>query len=137
MIFSKNPISVLQGTFILHVWLSTISNQVSHFPIAIGNVWWTWPLSSKNPIRTIWPESPLSLLVFLSNIPFKKKILFIYLKESERERAWAGRGKEEEREADSSLSREPDTGLNPRTLGPLPEPKADTEPTRCPSNILS
>jgi len=30
-----------------------------------------------------------------------------------------------EREAGFLLSREPDVGLDPRTLGPWPEPKAD------------
>ena len=46
---------------------------------------------------------------------------------------------EEERETDSPLSREPNTGLDLRTLGSQPELKADaqlTEPCRCP-NILS
>ena len=55
-----------------------------------------------------------------------------------------GGGKEREREnnhseaqgeADSPLSREPDSGLNPRTLRSQPEWKADAqldEPPRCP-----
>ena len=42
---------------------------------------------------------------------FLKNILF------ERERAQAGRGAEGEGEADSPLSREPDVGLDPGTLG--------------------
>jgi len=36
-----------------------------------------------------------------------------------------GGGVEGEGEADSPLSREPDVGLDPRTLGSWPEPKAD------------
>lgn len=40
------------------------------------------------------------------------KILFIYLRDSVSKRAGEGEG-----EADSPLSREPDMGLNPRTLG--------------------
>ena len=38
-------------------------------------------------------------------------------KEKESERAQAGGGVEEEREADFQLSREPDAGLDPGTLG--------------------
>jgi len=36
---------------------------------------------------------------------------------------------EAEGEAGSPLSKEPDVGLDPRTPGPQPEPKADTQPT--------
>ena len=39
-----------------------------------------------------------------------------------------GRGREREGEADSLLIREPNAGLNPRTPGSRPEPKADTQP---------
>jgi len=39
------------------------------------------------------------------------------------EQEWRG---EAEGEADSPLSREPNTGLDPRTLGSQPELKADT-----------
>ena len=38
-------------------------------------------------------------------------------REREREKARAGGRAEGEREADSPLSREPDAGLDPRTLG--------------------
>jgi len=38
----------------------------------------------------------------------------------------AGGGAEGQGQADSTLSREPDAGLDPRTLGSRPEPKADT-----------
>ena len=56
---------------------------------------------------------------------------FIYLFETERERERAHTrggewgGAEGEGEADSPLSREADVGLDPRTLGSWPEPKAD------------
>ena len=63
--------------------------------------------------------------------------LRFYLCIWERERAWAGRGAEGE--ADSLLSREPDIGLYPRTLGSWPEAKADTwltEPHRCPGIFI-
>ena len=52
------------------------------------------------------------------------KILLIYLREREREHKQGG-GAEGERETDSPLSREPDVGLDPRTLGLGPEPKAE------------
>ena len=48
---------------------------------------------------------------------FFLKILFMYLRERERERAQAGGEAEGEGEAGSLLSREPDVGFNPRTLG--------------------
>ena len=57
------------------------------------------------------------------------KILFIYFCVRERERDWelehtqAGGGAEGE--ADTPLSREPDPGLDPRTLGSWPKLKAD------------
>ena len=47
-----------------------------------------------------------------------------------------GTERDEEGEAGSPLSREPNVGLDPRTLGSWPEPKADTSPTeppRCPT----
>uniref|UniRef100_M3XYM3 Uncharacterized protein n=1 Tax=Mustela putorius furo TaxID=9669 RepID=M3XYM3_MUSPF len=43
------------------------------------------------------------------------QILFIHLRERQSTSRETGRG---EGEADSPLSREPDVGLNPRTLGP-------------------
>ena len=45
--------------------------------------------------------------------------------ESERERTSDRGGAEGKGEADSLLSRELDTGLDPKTLGPSPDPKAD------------
>ena len=56
------------------------------------------------------------------------KILFIYLFVRERERVLCPykQGEQQaEGEADSLLSKEPDAGLNPRTLGSWPELKAD------------
>ena len=46
-------------------------------------------------------------------IDFLKNILFIYLREKEHK---CGEGAEGEGEADSPWGREPDAGLNPRTL---------------------
>ena len=80
---------------------------------------------------------------FWNQILFDKHFLkdFIYFIIWERKkrsmRGGAGRVAEGEGEgeADSLLSREPNAGLDARTLGPWPEPKADpkpTEPPRCP-----
>jgi len=44
--------------------------------------------------------------------------IFIYLFDREIEHKWAERQAEGEGEAGSPLSREPDAGLDPRTLGP-------------------
>jgi len=52
------------------------------------------------------------------------KISFIYLRQTDRERAQAEGVAEAEREADSPLIREPNAGLDPKTLGSRPEPKA-------------
>ena len=50
-------------------------------------------------------------------LPFLFKIIFIYLRESEHKRGVGGEQQAEgEKETDSLLSREPDVGLNPRTL---------------------
>ena len=38
------------------------------------------------------------------------------------------RGRDIEREAGSPLSREPNEGIDPRTLGSCPEPEADSQP---------
>jgi len=60
---------------------------------------------------------------------FLLKILFIYLTERDTAREGTQAGGVGEGEANSSLSREPDVvldvGLDPRTLGSGPEPKAD------------
>ena len=52
-------------------------------------------------------------------------ILFIYLTEREREGTSRERQAERQREAVSLLSREPDVGLDPRTLRSRPGPKAE------------
>ena len=59
------------------------------------------------------------------------------MRERERERVRMSRGEEVDGkgDADFPLSREPDMGLDPRTLRSQPEPKADTlltEPSRHP-----
>jgi len=64
------------------------------------------------------------------------KILFIYL--FDRKTAQGGGAAEGEGKAGSPLHREPDVGLDPKTPGPRPEPKADAQPTkppRCPPKI--
>ena len=58
------------------------------------------------------------------------KILFIYLRESER--AQAGGPAEGEGEAGSPPSREPDVGLDPRTPRSPPQVKADAQPIEPP-----
>ena len=60
---------------------------------------------------------------------FFLKILLIYLRKAEcvHERARAGGGAEGKREADSQLSRQPNAGIDPRTLGSKPELMADAE----------
>ena len=42
---------------------------------------------------------------------------------------WLGGGTEKEEEADSLLNREPNVGIDPKTLGSWPEVKADAYPT--------
>ena len=53
---------------------------------------------------------------------------FIYLFDTERDQKLAERQAEREGEAGSLLSREPDAGLNPRTLRSCPEPKSGVNP---------
>ena len=48
---------------------------------------------------------------------FKRFYLFIYMTERERAHTQAGREANGQGEAGSLLSREPDAGLDPRTLG--------------------
>ena len=52
--------------------------------------------------------------------------------ERDSDRAQAGGAAEAKGEADSSLSREPDVGLDPRTLRSWPEQKADVSPPEPP-----
>ena len=59
-------------------------------------------------------ENGITLYIYSSiTFFFKKKVLFIYLREIEREREITG----EEGQAGSPLSREPNMGLDPRALG--------------------
>ena len=53
------------------------------------------------------------------------KIFFIFIYLTERNQKQAERQAEREEEAGSLPSREPDAGLDPRTLGLQPEPKAE------------
>jgi len=72
----------------------------------------------------------MSVVVFFFPFFFLRFYLFV-VGESERERArarahtQAGRGAEGGGEAGFPLSREPDSGLDPRIPGSCPEPKAD------------
>ena len=50
---------------------------------------------------------------------------FIYLFDRQRSQVGREAGREREEEAGSLLSREPDAGLDPKTLGSWPEPKAE------------
>ena len=56
---------------------------------------------------------------------FLKDFIYLFDRERERERAQAGGAAETEGEAGSLLSREPDAGLDSRTLRSGPELKAD------------
>ena len=64
----------------------------------------------------------LFFIIFFFSLLFLK-ILFIYLTQTERAQA-GGAAAEGEREAGFRLSREPDAGLGPRTLGSRPEANA-------------
>ena len=61
--------------------------------------------------------TPLTFILFFF------RILFIYLTEH-KQAEWQVEG---EGEAGSPISREPDKGLDPRTLGSRPEPKVDAQ----------
>ena len=61
-----------------------------------------------------------------------KIYLFIHLTEKESKSAHKQGEGQAEGEGDSSLSREPDKGLAPRTPGSRPEPKAGAQPTEPP-----
>ena len=73
------------------------------------------------------PRSQVTLLLSRRHgfIDLFLKILLIYLRDRDsRSRGGAG-GEGEGKEDSSLLSREPKTGLDPRTLGSQPELKAD------------
>lgn len=74
----------------------------------------------------------MSICVFYHNLKNFFLISFIYL--FERERAEEGRGSEGE--ADSLRSGEPNTGLDPETLGSWPEQKVDRYPTEPPRTLI-
>ena len=69
----------------------------------------------------------LLTLYFLHQVLFLK-ILFIYFRQRHKKKesiSKMGGEAKGEGQADSPLSREPNAGLDPRTLGLRPEPKAD------------
>ena len=74
------------------------------------------------PTRSVYWEANGHL-----KMKFLKKIIFIYSWETQRERQ---RHRQREKQAPC---REPNAGLDPRTPGSWPEPKADAQP-RYPSN---
>ena len=63
---------------------------------------------------------------------FFKVFIYSFDREREKECTEAGEAVEGEGEAGSPLSQEPDVGLNPKTQGSGPEPKADAQPTEPP-----
>lgn len=82
-----------------------------------------WPSSKEMGDQApSWPSLPGSLSLFFF-------LRFIYLFDREIGR---GRQREREGEAGSPLTREPDAGLDARTLGPGPEAQP-TEPPKCPN----
>ena len=106
LLFIKNP---------KHIYKSN-KNVCTHCPASIFIHGWT--------LFHLYPT--------MEPTPGFFKILFTYLIEQERgERVQAGAA-EEEREGGSPLSKESNVGLDSRTLGPQPEPKADTELTEPP-----
>ena len=62
------------------------------------------------------------MLLYFNKIFFR---LFIYLFDRQRWQVGREAGRERGREAGSLLSREPDVGLDPKTLGSWPEQKAE------------
>ena len=114
-------------------------------PLRVGSVYKTAPLQpflsfSPRVFSFLCNLSPSDILhtIWIICYYFSKKILFERQWEREREKHdWGWEGTEGE--ADSSLSREPDVGVDPGTLRSWPELKADalsTEPLRCPSGLL-
>lgn len=43
--------------FILDIWSPSISDQTSHSPSFLIDVWWLCPVFSKNPVRSIMTKS--------------------------------------------------------------------------------
>ena len=106
-------------------------------------------LTTQNDLsRGYWEQALYSLLedmigLYVSDRSFGGSFFknFIHLREWVRERErehkpWGGA--QGEGEADSPLSREPDLGLNTKTLGSWPEPKADAQPkaTQHPRGVI-
>ena len=59
-------------------------------------------------------------LIFVLVFFFFKDFIYLFMRDTERQRH---RGREKQ-----APCREPDVGLDPRTLGSQPEPKADAQP---------
>ena len=57
--------------------------------------------------------------------------MYLFMRDTKRER---GRDRQREKQA---LCREPDVGLDPRTPGSRPEPKADAQPLSQPGAPIS
>ena len=65
----------------------------------------------------------MKILKLFYYIIFKKAFIYLFMKEREREREQRHRHREKQ-----IPYGEADVGLDPRTLGSCPEPKADAEP---------
>ena len=74
--------------------------------------------------------------MFLLFLRFLKICIHLRVTERDQEHEQMG-GSEEEGEADSSLSREPNARVDPRTPRSCPELKADTLPTEPPRCLCS
>ena len=92
-------------------------------------------ISSNYAVITLWWILKEQIAYFIYLVSFKE---FIYLREREivTEIERESTSEEEKGEAGSSLSREPDVGLDPRTLRSWPETKADASPTEPPGGPL-
>ena len=85
-------------------------------------------------------EKLCSSFVLVCHITFFKKIIYLFERVRERAHARTVGSSGAEGEVDSSLSREPNVGLNPRTPRSWPESKVDalpTEPPTCPCCMTS
>ena len=73
--------------------------------------------------RTQWTEQSTFIKCIISALFIFLKIFYLFTHERHRER-----GRHRRQRAKQALCGEPDAGLNPRTLGSLPELKADAQP---------
>ena len=103
----------------------TNANSSIVYPYFFLSAWsayyWLWYMTSSSLIICLWMDTWPASIIWL--FFFKDFYLFIWQTEiTSRQR---GRQRERGREAGSPLSREPNLGLNPKTLGSRPEPKAE------------